>query len=132
MAYTTRKTVNRLAHKQLHLNHVVPPPIYTPVTQATWTTTSNRLLRLNLIDKSQFSGLIQQYNEICPVRRVLVKQEPRPSRRSTSLGMSRVARAKEEYCARVSLESLARVSHESPREFSHKNQRSIMLFLSMI
>ena len=24
MAYTTRKTVNRLARKQLHLNHVVP------------------------------------------------------------------------------------------------------------
>ena len=24
MAYTTRKTLNRLTHKQLHLNHVVP------------------------------------------------------------------------------------------------------------
>ena len=24
MAYTTRKTVNRLVRKQLHLNHVVP------------------------------------------------------------------------------------------------------------
>ena len=24
LAYTTRKTVNRLARKELHLNHVVP------------------------------------------------------------------------------------------------------------